>query len=259
MQPTTFARNLTVATLAMICLVASVREARAELAAGDGATYAAATLKKDQATIGLLLHPTAVGMHDRVQLGTVVMMSLIGIPNLSLSVKLIDGERTDVTVIGECLYGMDWGIAVMMFKNTAIARGKLVAAHQFGDLTLGLRAGGGRQMIHGDNESDYGFFTITTVEATLLDAGAYAELRLDDRNLLFTQADFVVPFLDEELAGEAGTINGLHADDVRWDMRLGWTHVWGRVRTGLMLVHARNMVSDDAIPVRPFADLWYTF
>jgi hypothetical protein len=238
--------------IATTCLILAGGTARADLAAGDGASRTAETLKEGQTSVGAVIHPTGIGLTDRVQASTVLLMSVFGIPNIDVAVRILDGESFDLTLVGNAMYGLGW--------NTAQYGGQVVAAQQVTpNLTVGLRAGAGRQEIMGDNEVDLFFVTMATVEATLVKGGGYVDWTIDRSNVVYAEAEVMLPLLDEPPENEAGTVNGLHVKDLRWEARMGFTHAWQRFRLSAMLIHTRGMLADSGIPVRPMADFWWTF
>ncbi len=242
------------ALIATTCLVLAAASARADLAAGDGAPRSAETLKEGQTSVAGVLHPTAIGLTDRVQASTLILLDVFGAPNVDVAVRIFDGESFDLTLVGDAMYGVGgW------FKNTAQYSLQAVAAQKVTpNLTVGLRGGAGRQEVLGDNEIDLFFVTIATVEATLIKGGGYAEWAVDRRNLIYVNADVMLPLLDEPLENETGTVNGLHAKDLRWQARAGYTHAWDRFRLSALLIHDRSML-DGGAPVMPMADFWWTF
>src|SRR5688572_24153675 len=88
------------AVIATVCVLSGAGLSRAEHAAVDGSLRGAGTLKAGQTSIGVLMRPTAVGLSNRVQLGTHWLKALVGIPSIELAVRIVDGKQVDVTAIG---------------------------------------------------------------------------------------------------------------------------------------------------------------
>ncbi len=254
----TQARVLT--TLLAMALCAGT--AHAQLAPTDGAPGGAQTLPRGVSGLGLILRPTAYGITDRIQLGSQLLPLLLAMPNAEVKLRALDGAHVDVTARASYLHSF-------YLVSTGVLAGELIGAvNSRTGSGFGLKVGAARSFVFGDGEADLGPFSLQARGATSVTFGAYAEVALSRADLVYASADFSRGLVEPTNV----KVNGLAADDLRWDVRVMYGHAWKKFRLGAGLVHTRAMLdnrdpadpADDdreppALPVYPMLDLWWRF